>query len=171
MVHIQTLACGMNVLLRGTLPRKISNCYYERTILSLSRCNVDFSTNATRFLLISHSTTSSRPFCSHRQRTFVMDQLHVRKLSLSAVNPGVSDKLGKMYMKRDIWKMKREAFYKKFSAARFVKAAPDSVKPYLELTRVDKPIGTWLLYLPCAFGISLAAPVGTLPSLYYLGKL
>lgn len=171
MGHAQTLACGTNVLLRRTLPPKISGCYHERTVLSLSQRNVDYDTEARRFVSNSRpAVPSSTQFCSHRQRTLATYQLHARQLSLSAANYSVSDKIGKMYMKRDIWKMKRAEFYKRFAAARFVKAAPDSVKPYLELTRVDKPIGTWLLYLPCAFGISLASPVGTLPSLYYLGK-
>ncbi|KAL1920701.1 uncharacterized protein VTP21DRAFT_1078 [Calcarisporiella thermophila] len=34
---------------------------------------------------------------------------------------------------------------------------PPSVAPYLYLTRLDKPIGTWLLYWPCAWSISMAA--------------
>lgn len=28
-------------------------------------------------------------------------------------------------------------------------SALQPIKPYLELTRIDKPIGTWLLYWPC----------------------
>ncbi|KAJ1947514.1 Para-hydroxybenzoate--polyprenyltransferase, mitochondrial precursor (PHB:polyprenyltransferase), partial [Linderina pennispora] len=32
-----------------------------------------------------------------------------------------------------------------------------SARPYLFLTRIDKPIGTWLLYWPCAWGIGMAA--------------
>lgn len=34
---------------------------------------------------------------------------------------------------------------------------PFSIKPYLALTRIDKPIGTWLLYWPCAWSIVLAS--------------
>ncbi|VDL81340.1 unnamed protein product [Nippostrongylus brasiliensis] len=34
--------------------------------------------------------------------------------------------------------------------------------------RLDKPIGTWLLYWPCTWSIALATPAGQLPSLYYL---
>jgi len=64
---------------------------------------------------------------------------------------------------------KRNSILKNFSAASLVNYAPSSTKPYLQLIRADKPIGTLLLYFPCAFSICLAAPFGTLPSLYYLG--
>jgi len=36
--------------------------------------------------------------------------------------------------------------------------APDGVRPYLRLARADRPIGTWLLLLPCWWSISLATP-------------
>jgi hypothetical protein len=32
--------------------------------------------------------------------------------------------------------------------------------PYWQLVRLDKPIGTWLLYLPCTWSILLASPAG-----------
>lgn len=34
------------------------------------------------------------------------------------------------------------------------------LRPYLELSRVEKPIGTWLLAWPCFWSIALAAPHG-----------
>ncbi|KAI9471040.1 MAG: 4-hydroxybenzoate polyprenyl transferase [Benjaminiella poitrasii] len=34
---------------------------------------------------------------------------------------------------------------------------PAKIAPYAFLTRIDKPIGTWLLFWPCAWGISMAA--------------
>ena len=39
--------------------------------------------------------------------------------------------------------------------------APRPVRPYLRLIRADRPIGTWLLLLPCWWGLALAprAPV------------
>uniref|UniRef100_A0AC35TZP2 4-hydroxybenzoate polyprenyltransferase, mitochondrial n=1 Tax=Rhabditophanes sp. KR3021 TaxID=114890 RepID=A0AC35TZP2_9BILA len=49
-----------------------------------------------------------------------------------------------------------------------VELAPNTVKPYLYLMRVDKPIGTWLLYWPCTWSIGLATPAGQLPSLSML---
>ena len=35
--------------------------------------------------------------------------------------------------------------------------APAVSRPYLRLSRADRPIGTWLLYIPCLWGILLAA--------------
>ena len=34
---------------------------------------------------------------------------------------------------------------------------PPGARPYLTLARVDRPIGTWLLLLPCWWGLALAA--------------
>ncbi|KAI8384678.1 UbiA prenyltransferase family-domain-containing protein [Radiomyces spectabilis] len=34
---------------------------------------------------------------------------------------------------------------------------PPKIAPYVFLTRLDKPIGTWLLFWPCAWSISMAA--------------
>ena len=36
--------------------------------------------------------------------------------------------------------------------------APSTLRPYLRLARVDRPIGTWLLLLPCWWSIALASP-------------
>ncbi|MCU9848560.1 4-hydroxybenzoate octaprenyltransferase [Defluviimonas sp. WL0024] len=35
--------------------------------------------------------------------------------------------------------------------------APEFARPYLRLSRADRPIGTWLLLLPCWWGVALAA--------------
>ncbi|MFZ3582203.1 4-hydroxybenzoate octaprenyltransferase [Loktanella sp. DJP18] len=35
--------------------------------------------------------------------------------------------------------------------------APSAWQPYLRLSRLDRPIGTWLLLLPCWWGIALAS--------------
>jgi 4-hydroxybenzoate polyprenyltransferase len=35
--------------------------------------------------------------------------------------------------------------------------APASTRPYLRLSRADRPIGTWLLLIPCLWGLALAA--------------
>ncbi|MEO1471096.1 MAG: 4-hydroxybenzoate octaprenyltransferase [Pseudomonadota bacterium] len=35
--------------------------------------------------------------------------------------------------------------------------APDAWRPYLRLSRLDRPIGTWLLWIPCLWAIALAA--------------
>ncbi|HIM77625.1 MAG: 4-hydroxybenzoate octaprenyltransferase [Rhodospirillaceae bacterium] len=36
--------------------------------------------------------------------------------------------------------------------------APEVIRPYLRLARLDRPIGTWLLLLPCWWGAALATP-------------
>ena len=35
--------------------------------------------------------------------------------------------------------------------------APEGWRPYLRLSRADRPIGTWLLLIPCWWGVALAA--------------
>jgi 4-hydroxybenzoate polyprenyltransferase len=44
--------------------------------------------------------------------------------------------------------------------------APPPTRPYLRLSRADRPIGTWLLLIPCWWGLALAAladPAGFRP--------
>lgn len=38
--------------------------------------------------------------------------------------------------------------------------APTMARPYLRLARADRPIGTWLLFIPCLWGLALAAAQG-----------
>ena len=42
----------------------------------------------------------------------------------------------------------------------FIGALPARLRPYASLMRLDRPIGTWLLYWPCAFGVALAGVQG-----------
>jgi 4-hydroxybenzoate polyprenyltransferase len=39
-------------------------------------------------------------------------------------------------------------------------ALPGPIRPYASLMRVDRPIGTWLLYWPCAWSVALAGVHG-----------
>src|SRR5688572_15761167 len=41
--------------------------------------------------------------------------------------------------------------------------APEPIRPYLRLARVDRPIGTWLLLFPGCWSLTLAAAPGDLP--------
>lgn len=41
--------------------------------------------------------------------------------------------------------------------------APAPTRPYLRLARLDRPIGTWLLLLPCWWSVALAAPLHETP--------
>lgn len=45
---------------------------------------------------------------------------------------------------------------------------PKSVQPYLVLSRMDRPIGYWLLFLPGAWSISLAAYASSMPNIQLL---
>lgn len=42
----------------------------------------------------------------------------------------------------------------------WVDHAPGGMQPYLRLMRLDRPIGTWLLFWPCVFGLALGAVAG-----------
>jgi len=58
-------------------------------------------------------------------------------------------------------------------AAALVDRAPAAVQPYLRLMRLDRPIGTWLLFWPCVFGLVLGAaadsrPFGGLHDIWYV---
>lgn len=53
-----------------------------------------------------------------------------------------------------------------------VSKLPTKWIPYAELMRLEKPVGTWLLYLPCTWAITMAAMEGMMPlgsTLYTLG--
>ena len=43
---------------------------------------------------------------------------------------------------------------------------PPQVRPYARLMRLDRPIGTWLLLLPCWWGVAMAG--GGVPDLFYM---
>ena len=42
----------------------------------------------------------------------------------------------------------------------FIGALPARTRPYASLMRLDRPIGTWLLYWPCAWSVALAGVGG-----------
>jgi len=42
----------------------------------------------------------------------------------------------------------------------FIGALPARLRPFASLMRLDRPIGTWLLYWPCAWSVSLAGVGG-----------
>lgn len=45
-------------------------------------------------------------------------------------------------------------------ASHFVASVPSGLQPYLRLMRVDRPIGSWLLFWPCSWSIGLATAPG-----------
>ncbi|XP_071863353.1 ubiquinone biosynthesis protein COQ2, mitochondrial [Bombus fervidus] len=56
----------------------------------------------------------------------------------------------------------------KLTFAKLVNNSPPKIKPYLKLIRLDRPIGSWLLFWPCGWSIAMAAAPGTLPDLQLL---
>uniref|UniRef100_A0A182QNK7 4-hydroxybenzoate polyprenyltransferase, mitochondrial n=1 Tax=Anopheles farauti TaxID=69004 RepID=A0A182QNK7_9DIPT len=43
------------------------------------------------------------------------------------------------------------------------------LSPYARLMRIDRPIGSWLLFWPCGWSIALSTPAGCWPDPYMLG--
>ena len=48
-------------------------------------------------------------------------------------------------------------------AAALLDRVPPKLMPYVQLMRLDRPIGTWLLYSPCVFGLVLGAAAESRP--------
>jgi len=53
-------------------------------------------------------------------------------------------------------------------AAGFVSSTPVLLQPYLKLIRLDRPVGSWLLFWPCGWSLCLATSPGTFPDLSLL---
>ena len=51
----------------------------------------------------------------------------------------------------------------------FIGSLPPLVRPFASLMRLDRPIGSWLLYWPCAWGIALAGVGGRWDLFLWLG--
>lgn len=53
-------------------------------------------------------------------------------------------------------------------AAAIVNNSASTLQPYMKLMRIDKPIGSWLLFWPCGWSIAMSAAPGSLPDLQML---
>ena len=53
-------------------------------------------------------------------------------------------------------------------AAKLVDRSPTQLQPFLRLSRLDKPIGSWLLFWPCGWSLCLATQAGHVPDLTLL---
>lgn len=51
----------------------------------------------------------------------------------------------------------------------FIGALPPRLRPFASLMRLDRPIGSWLLYWPCAWSVALAGVAGRWDLLLWLG--
>ncbi|MFQ5618500.1 MAG: 4-hydroxybenzoate octaprenyltransferase [Rhodospirillales bacterium] len=60
------------------------------------------------------------------------------------------------------------------AGSRMERLAPRGMRPYLRLARIDRPIGTWLLVLPCWWSVALAMsawPDARMFALFAVGAL
>ncbi|KAJ8938500.1 hypothetical protein NQ318_005164 [Aromia moschata] len=80
----------------------------------------------------------------------------------------IASSLGNQPFATSIAKDDEKQHPKQSLAARLVEGAPKPVQPYLKLMRLDKPIGSWLLFWPCGWGIATAAAPGALPDPFML---
>ncbi|XP_071452805.1 4-hydroxybenzoate polyprenyltransferase, mitochondrial [Hetaerina americana] len=53
-------------------------------------------------------------------------------------------------------------------AEHVVNSSPPKLQPYMKLMRLDRPIGTWLLFWPCGWSIAMSAFPGSLPDITML---
>ena len=51
----------------------------------------------------------------------------------------------------------------------FIGALPPRLRPYASLMRLDRPIGSWLLFWPCAWSVALAGVGGRWDLFFWLG--
>lgn len=64
--------------------------------------------------------------------------------------------------------MKKDRIIADASKKNWVDAyVPETVQPYFKLSRIDRPIGTWLLLWPCLWSVALASPPGEGPNIWY----
>jgi 4-hydroxybenzoate polyprenyltransferase len=65
-----------------------------------------------------------------------------------------------IYLQKEINKLKFKRFWVKnfrtYNPRNLVPNLKEPYRSYAELSRIDKPVGTWLLFYPCAFSIVMA---------------
>lgn len=73
-------------------------------------------------------------------------------------------------MSTDAPELKSDASVDHDVYARLLKRLPQSFQPYMRLGRFDRPIGFWLLFLPCAWSLTLASgkALESYPSLWLM---
>lgn len=56
--------------------------------------------------------------------------------------------------------LRPQLIFKRFNSTlpeKILNGLPKGIQPYARLSRIEKPVGTWLLYSPCTWSITLAA--------------
>ncbi|XP_057340108.1 4-hydroxybenzoate polyprenyltransferase, mitochondrial isoform X2 [Microplitis mediator] len=122
-------------------------------------------------------------YWSHTRRKYYrflnLDTCRCSQINDSSVNNDVNIKHQRLYtsdikfqsvnslLLRQVRKTMKQD--RQFSiAAKIVDSSPTNIRPYLKLMRIDKPIGSWLLFWPCSWSIAMAASPGAFPDLHML---
>ncbi|KAI9911167.1 hypothetical protein PsorP6_009444 [Peronosclerospora sorghi] len=71
-----------------------------------------------------------------------------------------NDRLDTVHVKNDIFRIEKDTWAERHS--------PKWMLPYIQLSRINRPAGTFMLLWPCFWSISMAAPTGHLPDLKLL---
>ncbi|KAJ8941362.1 hypothetical protein NQ314_010425 [Rhamnusium bicolor] len=98
-------------------------------------------------------------YLDYSRKREVILQNHIKVSSIWSYDKSFASSIVKVNEKRQM---------KQRFAAKLVDSAPKQIQPYLKLMRLDKPIGTWLLFWPCGWGIASAAAPGCVPDPYML---
>ncbi|CAG8546538.1 1186_t:CDS:2 [Ambispora leptoticha] len=109
---------------------------------------------------------SYRNLLSQRTRHFrIYSTPNTKKITIHNVkdNDHYSSVNSLTYEPKFVTDQEEQDKYKESTLSWIYKKLPISVVPYAQLVRLDKPTGTWLLYLPCAWSISMASYHANLP--------
>lgn len=103
-------------------------------------------------------SNSSSKRRSHRQNCNFFSKLGMFFLPCNAYSNSSQDSSYQVEVKEKVGTL----------AAATVNNSAASLQPYMKLMRIDKPIGSWLLFWPCGWSIALSAVPGCLPDLKML---
>ncbi|KAI7862895.1 4-hydroxybenzoate polyprenyl transferase [Spinellus fusiger] len=102
-----------------------------------------FIRNITRSHLLKQSFSLNRSAIPLRARAFGQN-VKIQPLSRSTHQTSLPDASDEKKAKRQLYD-------------NWVDRLPEKVSPYLYLLRLDRPVGSWLLFWPCAWSITMAA--------------
>lgn len=114
-------------------------------------------------MLLVRSLRKTTNFCSKYKSEVMLKPQHLANFNLNPIFKTTVYQDRKLRYSTTQYKVENVKL-----AAKFVDNVPKPIQPYLKLMRVDRPIGTWLLFWPCSWGISSAATAGSLPDISML---
>uniref|UniRef100_A0A1B6DUU6 4-hydroxybenzoate polyprenyltransferase, mitochondrial n=1 Tax=Clastoptera arizonana TaxID=38151 RepID=A0A1B6DUU6_9HEMI len=138
--------------------RVISNFLNTKNVTQMLPSAMFWNASNHNFLIqnnqkCSNTNNDSFQLYSLHDKNFVFSNIRRKSFSLSSSKKDVEHKRS-----RNIGSL----------ASVIVAKSSVSIQPYLKLMRVDRPIGSWLLFWPCGWGIGMAASPGCLPDLQLL---